>query len=56
MVQQAGFSAAVSTAWGVGYRNSDRFQLPRMLPWDKSAVRFAARLLGTYRQRRADAV
>lgn len=54
MVRAAGFAAAVSTAWGSGNRGSDRFQLPRLLPWDRSPVRFAARLLRAYGQTRSD--
>jgi peptidoglycan/xylan/chitin deacetylase (PgdA/CDA1 family) len=45
MVRQIGFSAAVSTAWGAASRSSDRFQLPRFTPWDRSRWRFGARLL-----------
>jgi peptidoglycan/xylan/chitin deacetylase (PgdA/CDA1 family) len=45
MVRRAGFSAAVSTAWGVATRDSDRYQIPRLLPWDRSALRFSLRLL-----------
>ena len=56
MVRQAGFSAAVSTAWGACRRASDRFQLPRMLPWDTSALKFAARLLRTHRAAPAESV
>jgi peptidoglycan/xylan/chitin deacetylase (PgdA/CDA1 family) len=56
MVRAAGFSAAVSTAWGAAERGSDRYQIPRMLPWDRSALRFALRLMRTHRSARADAV
>jgi len=45
MVRDAGFAAAVSTAWGVASRDSDSFQLPRFTPWDRQPVRFALRLL-----------
>lgn len=51
MVREAGFTAAVSSAWGACHANSDRFQLPRMKPWETSAVRFAARLLYSRRGR-----
>ena len=54
MVRAAGFSGAVSTAWGAAGPHTDRYQLPRMLPWDKSPVRFSARLLRTYRSLHAD--
>ena len=45
MVRDAGFSAAVSTAWGVASTGSDLFQLPRFTPWDRQPARFALRLL-----------
>ena len=45
LVKQAGFVAAVSTVSGVANRSSDRFQLPRFTPWDKSPRRFGLRLL-----------
>jgi peptidoglycan/xylan/chitin deacetylase (PgdA/CDA1 family) len=40
MVKEAGFTAAVSTAWGVAKRSSDRMQLPRFTPWTRNPVRF----------------
>ncbi|MGQ0834939.1 MAG: polysaccharide deacetylase family protein [Gammaproteobacteria bacterium] len=55
IVRRAGFAAAVSTAWGAAGRGADRFQLPRMMAWDRSARRFAARLLRTYREQRTAA-
>jgi peptidoglycan/xylan/chitin deacetylase (PgdA/CDA1 family) len=45
MVRDVGFVAAVSTAWGAASATSDRFQLPRFTPWDRSRWRFGARLL-----------
>jgi len=45
MVSELGFEAAVSTAWGVAHRASDRFQLPRFTPWDKRPAKFVLRLL-----------
>lgn len=45
MVRDAGFGAAVSTAWGVASRDSDLLQLPRFTPWDRGGPRFALRLL-----------
>jgi peptidoglycan/xylan/chitin deacetylase (PgdA/CDA1 family) len=45
MVREAGFSAAVSTAWGVASTGGDVFQLPRFTPWDRRPARFALRLL-----------
>jgi peptidoglycan/xylan/chitin deacetylase (PgdA/CDA1 family) len=54
MVRNAGFDAAVSTAWGAAYRQSDLFQLPRMTPWERTPLRYAARLLYTLRQTRVE--
>lgn len=50
MVRACGFAAAVSTAWGAATRRSHRYQLPRLMPWDKTALRFAARLLRARRE------
>lgn len=44
MLQQCGFSAAVSTGWGVAAAGSDLMQLPRFMPWERRPVRFAARV------------
>lgn len=44
LVREMGFDAAVSTAWGVADRSSDRFQLPRFTPWDADVNRFGLRL------------
>jgi peptidoglycan/xylan/chitin deacetylase (PgdA/CDA1 family) len=56
MVREAGFSAAVSTAWGVASARSDRFQLPRFTPWDRSRLRYGARLLWNLSRRQIAAV
>lgn len=49
LVREAGFRAAVSTAWGVSTAATDRFQLARFTPWDRSrwgfGVRFARNTL-----------
>lgn len=45
MAREAGFAAAVSTAWGHVGIGSDRFQLPRFTPWDRQRLRFGLRLL-----------
>jgi peptidoglycan/xylan/chitin deacetylase (PgdA/CDA1 family) len=44
-VRDAGFHAAVSTAWGASKRGADAFQLARFTPWDVAPARFVARLL-----------
>ncbi|MGQ0384063.1 MAG: polysaccharide deacetylase family protein [Gammaproteobacteria bacterium] len=51
LVREAGFESAVTTAWGSCDRNCDVFQVPRIAPWDRSASRYAARLLRAQRQR-----
>ena len=51
MVRQCGFSAAVSTSWGAASRRTDRFQLPRFTPWDRSRMRYGARMLLNLRRR-----
>jgi len=48
MVEACGFVAAVSTAWGAASSESQRLQLPRFTPWDRTRLRFAARMLGNY--------
>lgn len=44
MVRALGFRAAVSTAWGAAHATSDRYQLPRFTPWDRTGAKFALRL------------
>lgn len=51
LVRNAGFKAAVSTERGVGTLDSDRFQLPRFTPWDRSRLRFGSRLVDNLRRR-----
>ena len=45
MVERLGFEAAVSCAPGVARASSDRFQLPRFTPWDRTPAKFVLRLL-----------
>jgi peptidoglycan/xylan/chitin deacetylase (PgdA/CDA1 family) len=52
MVRDAGFEAAVSTAWGAAGPRCDRYQIPRFTPWDRTAWRYALRL--AQNARRAD--
>jgi peptidoglycan/xylan/chitin deacetylase (PgdA/CDA1 family) len=54
MVREAGFAAAVSTAWGPARSTGDRWQVPRLAPWDRSPLRFGLRLLRTYLQRQIE--
>ena len=48
IVERLGFNAAVSTEWGVSTINTDRNQLRRFTPWDKTPSRFMLRLLRNY--------
>lgn len=45
LVREAGFEAAVSTAWGAARPGADLFQIPRFTPWDRDAWRYGMRLL-----------
>lgn len=44
MVREAGFEAAVSTAWGSAGRDGDPYQLPRFTPWDRRRWAFGLRM------------
>ncbi len=46
LAREAGFEAAVSTAWGAARPGCDPYQIPRFSPWDRSAWRYAVRLAG----------
>jgi peptidoglycan/xylan/chitin deacetylase (PgdA/CDA1 family) len=50
MAKDCGFEAAVSTAWGAASIRSDRFQLPRFTPWDRTRLRYGVRLLANLRR------
>ena len=50
LVREAGFEAAVATTWGAARRDSDRFQLPRFTPWDRTRLRFGLRLVDNLRR------
>lgn len=49
MVRRAGFSAAVTTSWGSAGPGSNPFQLPRIAPWDRTPLAFAARVALQFR-------
>jgi peptidoglycan/xylan/chitin deacetylase (PgdA/CDA1 family) len=51
IVRRLGFQGAVTTAWGYADGNSDRWQLPRVAPWDGVPWRLHLRLLRAYRER-----
>jgi peptidoglycan/xylan/chitin deacetylase (PgdA/CDA1 family) len=44
LVEELGFDAAFSTAFGVARSDSDAYQLPRFTPWGRSRWRYALRL------------
>lgn len=44
MMKEAGFDAALTTAWGVASEKSDLYQLPRFTPWDKNISKYLLRL------------
>ena len=46
IARDIGFSAAVSTAKGVAHAGTDPLRIPRFTPWDRSRLRFGARLAG----------
>lgn len=50
LVESLQFDYALSTHRGVATGESDRFQLPRFTPWDRSPERWLARLLLEYRR------
>lgn len=56
LLKDLGVKTAVSTAWGVCTRKSDRWQLPRFTPWDKTRGRFALRMLHNYSRTSPDLV
>ncbi|MDE2400749.1 MAG: polysaccharide deacetylase family protein [Burkholderiales bacterium] len=45
LIKDLGFSAAVSTAWGIATKACDPYQLPRFAPWDTNPRHFIMRLL-----------
>jgi peptidoglycan/xylan/chitin deacetylase (PgdA/CDA1 family) len=51
MVRAAGYRCAVTTAWGRADADCDPLQLPRIAPWDRSALGFALRMLRACVQR-----
>ena len=44
IAREIGFSAAVSTAKGAAHAGTDPLRIPRFTPWDRSRLRFGARL------------
>jgi peptidoglycan/xylan/chitin deacetylase (PgdA/CDA1 family) len=56
IVRRMGFTAAVSTAWGVAKQDSDCFQLPRFTPWERQKWRFGLSLARNYWRKPAMAI
>jgi peptidoglycan/xylan/chitin deacetylase (PgdA/CDA1 family) len=50
MAREAGFDAALSTAWGAASAGCDLYQIPRFTPWDRSAWRYGLRLADNLRR------
>jgi len=48
LVKEQDYEAAVSTTWGVSTQSSDRWQLPRATPWDRTPEKFMLRLAAIY--------
>lgn len=48
MVRDAGFSHALTTRVGLGRRETDPYQIPRVTLWSRTAPRLAANLLSLY--------
>ena len=50
LAREAGFEAALSTAWGAAATGCDLYQIPRFSPWDKTRLRYGLRLAGNLRR------
>jgi peptidoglycan/xylan/chitin deacetylase (PgdA/CDA1 family) len=50
IVEESGFHAALSTAWGAARATTGLFELPRFTPWDRSELRFGLRLAANLRR------
>ncbi len=55
LAREVGFQAAVTTAWGAAHRDTDLLRIPRFTPWDRSQVKFAARMASNLWQSRRGA-
>ncbi|CAN5730412.1 polysaccharide deacetylase family protein [soil metagenome] len=57
IARDVGFDSAVSTAWGAAHRGTSPYEIPRFTPWDRTRLRFGARMarnLWVSRERRAN--
>ncbi len=50
LLKACGYQAALTTEWGVADKTSEVWQLPRFTPWDKSPIKFMARMARLYYQ------
>ena len=48
LIRELGFSAALSTKWGISTAQTDRFELPRFTPWDRTRAKFGLRLVRNF--------
>lgn len=48
LIRETGFSAALSTKWGISTAQTDRFELPRFTPWDRTRAKFGLRLVRNF--------
>jgi peptidoglycan/xylan/chitin deacetylase (PgdA/CDA1 family) len=48
LAREAGFDLAVSTAWGAATPAADPLQIPRIAPWDRTALRFGMRMVRAF--------
>lgn len=48
LAREAGFDLAVSTAWGAATAAGDVLQIPRIAPWDRTALRFGMRMIRAF--------
>lgn len=56
LAREAGFELAVSTAWGAATAAADPLQIPRIAPWDRTAVRFGMRMVRAQLERQVATV
>ena len=56
LAREAGFEVAVSTAWGAATASSDPMQIPRIAPWDRTALRFGVRMVRAHLERQIASV
>ena len=49
VVRTLGFDAAVSTQWGASGQRDDLLQIRRFTPWDRTRLRFGARMIANLR-------